>query len=267
MQVNTLKRTFTRIFFFIGFAAFMVACKKDKDNSNGPDPSPNGAKLTEYVNGEDYLRLSYNTDGTVKKVILKSDANTDGDETEFSVTYNAQKKIAALESQWRKIQPEYENNVLIRAKMFESGKQVGYTNYEYENGNLSRATLYFGEGGVYMPLLAYVMEYTAQGNLDETVVMMATEPNHLERSGHIKYEYDQKSNPLYAHKDLLALFWQAATKNNVTVENHFNSDQQPEDKFVYTYTYKSNGLPEKAIVKQGLPGQEPVTHQLTYTYQ
>jgi hypothetical protein len=267
MQVNTLKRTFTRIFFFIGLAAAMVACKKDNDNPNGPDPLPNDAKLTEYVNGEDYIRLSYNADGTVKKVILKSDANTNGDETEFTVTYNAQKKITSLQSQWRKIEPEYQNNVLFRAKMFEDNKQVGYTSYEYENGNLSKATLYFGESGTYLPLIAYTMAYTAQGNLDETVVLMATEPNHLERAGHIKYTYDQKSNPLYAHKELLALFWQAASKNNVTVENHFDSDLQPEDKFVYTYTYKNNGLPEKAIVKQGLPGQDPVTHQLTYTYQ
>lgn len=36
------------------------------------------------------------------------------------------------------------------------------------------------------------------------------EPGHMERAGHITYQYDQKSNPLYGQRDLLVLFWQGA---------------------------------------------------------
>ncbi|MGN6292559.1 MAG: hypothetical protein ACTHMV_07415 [Chitinophagaceae bacterium] len=269
MQATTLKQSFFRFFLFVGLAASMVACKKDKDpNGPGPDPVPNGAKLQQYTNGEDFARFTYNADGTVQKIVLKDDNNSSTDGTTYTVAYNAQKKISSLTGAGQKIEVEYQNNVMSRAKMFENGEQVGYTDYTFENGNLKKAVLYFGEPGAFAPVFQYEMTYNAQGNLGKTVIKMATdEPDQMVQTGHSTYEYDQKTNPLYQHRELMTLFWQAVSKNNITVENEFDEDQQPSDKFVYTYTYKSNGLPEKATVKQGLPGQEPITSQLTFTYQ
>ena len=267
MQLTVIKQTFQRIFLLAALAASVVACKKDKDKPS-PDPLPGNAKLQQYTNGEDFIRFVYNADGTVKKVILRTDLNTNGDEVEYNVTYNAQKKIASIESRWQKIEPEYDNTGLVRARIFEDNKQIGYTNYHFENGNLVDAVIYAGEAGVYVMSMGFNMTYTAQGNVSETAVFLANgEPDHLERTGSVKFEYDQKTNPLYAHKDLLALFWQVPSKNNVTVENHLDAQMQPEDKYVYTYTYKANGLPEKATVKQGLPGEEPATSQLGFIYQ
>ena len=94
-----------------------------------------------------------------------------------------------------------------------------------------------------------------------------SEPGQMERTGHVSYQYDQKSNPLYAQRELMTLFWQVVSKNNTTVENHFDADLQPEDKFTYDYLYNSNGLPKSAVVKQGLPGQPIVTTNLDYIYQ
>lgn len=269
MQATTLKQSFFRFFLFVGLAAAMVACKKDKDSDGpGPGPVPNTAKLQEYTNGEDYIRFTYNTDGTVKKITLKSDDSNYGDEMDYTVTYNAQKKIASLATDWYRIEAEYQNNVLSRAKMYEYDKQIGYTDYLFENGNLKKATVYYGEGGAFFPLIEYVMTYNGQGNLGETSVMMSTgEPGQMALASRTKYEYDQKISPLYQYKELLALFWQSPAKNNITVESEFDSDDQPSDKFTYTYTYKSDGLPEKGTVTQGLPGQQPVTSQLSFKYQ
>jgi hypothetical protein len=269
MQATTLKQSFFRFFLFVGLAAAMVACKKDKDsNGPGPDPVPNSAKLQAYTNGEDYIRFTYNADGTVKKVTVKTDDSNYGDEMDYTVTYNAQKKIASLATDWYKIEVEYQNNVLSRANMYEYNNQIGYTDYVFENGNLKKATIHYGEGGLFVPLMEYVMTYNGQGNLTETLVKMAAgEPGQLLPAGLTTYEYDQKANPLYQYRELLALFWQSPSKNNITVESEFDGDHQLTDKFTYTYTYKSNGLPEKGTVKQGLPGQDPVTSQLTFTYQ
>ncbi len=93
------------------------------------------------------------------------------------------------------------------------------------------------------------------------------EPGYMERAGHITYQYDQKNNPLYANKNLLTLFWQAVSKNNIKVEDHFDAQLQPEDKFVYEYQYNNNGLPASASVKQGLPGQSGSDSQLHFSYQ
>lgn len=267
MQATILKKAFSRTLLTAGLAASMVACKKDKDNGPDNPGNPAGAKLAVYTNGEDYVKFDYNSDGTVKKMTVKTDDFTSGDETDFNVVYDAQKRISKLESEWQTIEVEYENNAMSRAKIFTTGQQIGYTNYHYVNGNLERATLYFGESGTFEPLLEYNMSYNAQGNLTETVTMMATgEPGQLNRAGAVTYQYDQKTNPLYEHRQLLAILWQSVSKNNITVENHVNAQNQPEDKYVYTYTYNTKGLPEKAAVKQGLPGGEQSDSEIKFSY-
>ena len=265
MQSMIFRKAFSRILLSAGLAASLVACKKDKDNAPGTVDPPK-ARLAVYSNGEDYVKFDYNTDGSVKKLSVKTDDVTYGNELVFQVSYDNQKRISKLESDWKTISVEYENNSMSRARIFEYEKQIGYTNYQYVSGNLARATLYFGESGVFVPTIEYNMTYTAQGNLSETVIMLATEPNQMKRSGSITYQYDQKTNPLYEHRQLLAILWQSVPKNNITLENHLDADQQPEDKYQYTYTYNAKGFPEKAAVRQGLPGEDQVDSEIKFTY-
>jgi len=86
------------------------------------------------------------------------------------------------------------------------------------------------------------------------------------RMGHVSYSHDTKSNPLFVHKDLLSLLLQNISKNNIVQEDHYDSDLQMEDKYVYTYVYKANGFPQRAEIKKGLPGQIPVTNQAEFIY-
>lgn len=264
MQARFFKRSISRILLIAGVAASMVACKKDKDNNPGGG-NGSGSKIASFSDGETYAKFEYNADGTVKVLTSRTEADG-GDENKFNVTYDAQKRISKLESDWQKMEVEYTNNVMSRANLFMSGTQIGYTDYQYTNGNLSKVTVHLGESGTFIPLIEYTYTYNAQGNLAETITKMAGEDEQLEYSGSIKYEYDSKTNPLYEHRQLMALLMLNVTKNNVTVENHLDANQQPEDKFQYTYTYNAKGLPEKAVVKQGLPGGEQTQSEVTYTY-
>jgi len=264
MQATFFKKSFSRIFLIAGIAASMVACKKDKDNNSGGG-NGSGSKIASFTDGDNYAKFEYNADGTVKVLTSRTDADG-GDENKFNVSYNAQKKITKLESEWQKIEVEYTNNVMSRTNLFIAGQQTGYTDYQYTNGNLTKATLHFGEAGVFIPLIEYTYTYNAQGNLSESSTKMAGEDEQFEHAGSIKYEYDSKTNPLYEHRQLLSLLLLNITKNNVTIENHLDANQQPEDKYQYTYTYNAKGLPEKAVVKQGLPGGEQSQSEVKYTY-
>lgn len=265
MQVSLFTRSISRIIFIAALIVSLVACKKDKNN-NQPGSGNSGNKIATFTHGDEYIKFEYNADGTVKKLIVNTELNTYGYETEFTVVYDAQKRISKLESDWESLEVEYTNNVMSRAKLLEYGHMIGYTNYNYEGGNLKTATLYFGEAGVYVPTYEFHMNYNAQGNLNEIINMIATDENHMERTGSVTYQYDDKVNPLYEHRQLLALFWQPISKNNITVENHLDASNQPEDKYQYTYTYNSKGLPEKAVVKQGFPGEEQTNSEIKYTY-
>ncbi|MBL7741651.1 MAG: hypothetical protein JNK14_20700 [Chitinophagaceae bacterium] len=244
-----------------------TSCQKDSDIDN---PPPAGAtKIKEYKNGDEYVRFTYNTDGTIKKATVKSELNTGGDVVDFNITYDAQKKITEVNtSLGEKIVPEYENGQMIRASYFDGPVRTAYTNYWHEAGNLKRVTIYLNMGADFEPFLEFNFAYNANGNLTESVVMMTDGvPNHLVRAGHVTYQFDSGTNPLYEHRDFMALLWQGVSKNNITREEHFDAAQTPEDLYTYVYKYKPNGLPESAVVTIGLPGQTPTTSALNFLYQ
>jgi len=265
--ITTIRKSVSGLLLFAGILSVAVSCKKDKDNDS-PEPPPVAQRIKEFKTGEEFIRFDYNAAGDVNKVTINSDVNTGGAVMTYTVNYDAGKKIASLDAGVEKIIPVYENNILKRADIFQEGVRVGYTNYQFENGLIKRATIYFGEDNDFQPVLEFNFTYNGAGNITENVALVASgEPGHMERSGHITYQYDQKSNPLYTQRDLLFLFWQGASKNNIKVEDHFDADLQPEDKFVYDYEYNNNGLPKSAVVKQGLPGQPATTSNLSFIYQ
>ncbi len=263
---TNIRKTVSGFILFAGLLTGAVSCKKDNDNSPVPPPPP-AERIKEFKTGEEFIRFEYTSAGDVNKVTINTDVNTGGAVMTYTVNYNTAKKITSLETANEKIVPVYENNLLKRADILHDNARVGYTNYLFENNLLKRATIYFGEDTDFQPFLEFNFTYNTAGNIPESVTMMATgEPGHMERAGHVTYQYDQKTNPLYAQRDLLLLFWQDASKNNIKVEDHFDADLQPEDKFVYDYQYNDKGLPKSAVVKQGLPGQPGTTSNVTFTY-
>jgi hypothetical protein len=264
---STIQQGALAFLLFAGLLSGTASCKKDKNENSTPPPAQ-AERIKEFKTGDEFVRFDYSAAGDVEKVIIKTDANTGGATLTYAVTYGAGKKIAALETPGEKIVPVYENNSMTRADIFQDNQRVGYTAYQYENGAIKRATIYFGEENDFNPFLEFIFTHNGAGNVTETVAMMTNgEPGQMVRSGHTTYQYDQKTNPLYAHRELLSLFWLAPSKNNITVENEFDADQQPDDKSVYNYTYNEKGLPKTAVVTQGLPGQPTTTVNLNYTYQ
>lgn len=254
-------------FYLIAFIACMIASCKKETVSNTP-PAQAGVHLEKYINGDEFIEFFYNEDTEVNKVVLKNERSTAGDETSFTVAYNNDKTIKELvANNGQRIVPVYDNGILTRADIFEAGVRVAYTAYNYENNNLKKATVYYQDLNDFLPVFELILTYDSNGNIAETVVMIADEtPNHLVRAGSVQMEYDAHQNPLYAYNDLLALFWQAASKNNIAVENHFDAVSAPEDKRTYRYAYHENGMPATALVTKGLPGTEQTTINVNFIY-
>ena len=61
-----------------------------------------------------------------------------------------------------------------------------------------------------------------------------------------KMQYDQKTNPLYAHRDFLVFLRQGPSKNNAVVENIYDAELTLENRYQYEYTYKSGGFSKQA---------------------
>lgn len=269
MQKATM--TSLRLFSLLAVSLLLAlsSCKKDKSGGDGPDNSGGANKLKEYKQGEEFVRFTYNTDGTVQKARVKTDINTGGEEVDYTFTYNGQKKIAEITTSriGERIVPVYENGQMVRVDYFDGPDRLLYTAYTYEAGKLKKATIFFNQETEFEPFTEFVFTYV-NDNLTRSDVFMATGvPNQLSFAGHVTYQHDAKTNPLFDLKDFFAILWQAPSRNNVTREEHFDQDNQLEDVYSYAYTYKSNGKPEKAVLTQGLPGETPVTTNIDYTYQ
>ncbi|MBN8674755.1 MAG: hypothetical protein J0L56_11510 [Chitinophagales bacterium] len=249
-----------------GLVAFS-SCQKESTTGNPPPPA--ATKIKEFKNGDEFIRFTYNADGSIQKATVKSELNTNNAIVDFTVSYDAQKRISEVNStSGEKIVPVYENNVMKRADVFDGPVRTSYTNYTWEAGLLKRVTIYLNQGADFEPLLEFDFTNNAAGNPVKTIVMMNNGvPNTLNRAGHVDVQFDTKPNPLYEHRNFLALLWQPAAKNNPVKEEHFAANFTPEDVYNYAYTYKANGLPEKANVTITSPGQPQTTSALNFVYQ
>ena len=178
---------------------FLASCKKD--HSDEPAPAPETVKLREYTDGDDFIKFQYDAGGILKKATVKNEISTSGTIVDFDISYGAGNKISELNSSaGEKIVPVYENGILKRADNFVAGERTGYTNYQFEGGNIKRATIYKKEDDDYTPILEFIYTYNNSGNVSEGVIMVGTDtPGEMVRYGHAAMQYDQKTNPLYAY--------------------------------------------------------------------
>lgn len=266
MQKTLFKPLRTATIALFGLVAFS-SCQKESTTGNPPPPA--ATKIKEFKNGDEFIRFTYNADGSIQKATVKSELNTAGAIVDFTVSYDAQKRISEVNSTTgEKIVPVYENSVLKRAEVFDGPVKTSYTNYQWETGLLIRATIYLNQGADFEPQFEFDFTNNAAGNPVQTVFFMNNGvPNTLNRAGHVNVQFDTKPNPLYEHRDFLALLWQPAAKNNPVKEEHFAANFTPEDVYNYAYTYKANGLPEKATVTVSSPGQPQTTSALNFVYQ
>lgn len=243
----------------------LTSCKKEKTTD---PPVDSKATLTKIVNGEDFIQLGYNPGGTVSSITttLLSD---DEEAVTYSVQYSEDKKIKELNGEdGMRITPVYDEGVLIRTHFHKNGVHIAYAAYQVNGGIAKEVTLYGRDENDFSPALSYRLEYNAKGNVRESVLMIPGEiPGQLVREGHIAYEFDEKENPLYQHKELMLLFMQAVSRNNVLKEEYFDKNFTVEDRYRYAYTYKTNGLPEKAVIKVGLNDTNATEKEVLYSYQ
>lgn len=248
-------------------AAFtgLTSCEKEKTTD---PPVDSKTTLTKIVDGEDFIQLGYNTDGTVSSITTTLLSDDEG-AVNYSVQYSPDKKIKELNGEdGMRITPVYDGGVLIRTHFHKNGVPIAYAAYQVINGVPKEIALYGRDENDFSPALSYTLSYNAKGNVQESVLMIPGEtPGQIERVGHIAYEFDDKENPLYKHKDLMLLFMQSVSRNNVLKEEYFDKDLTLEDRHRYTYTYKNNGLPQKAVIKVGLNDTNATEKEVVYSYQ
>ena len=258
-----MKRVHTIIVFALLLMAGLSACKHDNDDNITPPAAAD--KLVEYDNGESYIRFQIGSDKLVQKAFVKLDENAASPD-EYAINYTPDKKIASIVNGAQKIEAVYENGKLKRADMFQGTNKIGQTDYEFNRDHIKKMTISFGLT-VLRPMLRHEFDWV-NGNLWHiTTYEDPSMAGQLVKTETASLEYDEKPNPLREYNDLLYLFWTTASKNNIVLEHHYDVQNSVIGRYQYTYTYHSNGKPQKGNLTTGLLGQQQTTRPVKFTYQ
>lgn len=270
------------LFLKIVFASIVIAfssCSKNDDNNPLPNPAPTpipqpvpvprATNLVEFKNGEEFIRFEYDGAGKIKKAIVNNKLVSTGQPTTYEVIFHPDGNLAGLfANNGERIEPVYEDDVLVRSIYYFDNIQQSYTNFYFDNGQLKIATLYNSMNGQSEPFFEFRYEYNAAGNVTERVTMMTDGvPGHMVRAGMDRYDYDEKASPLYAQKELLAILWQTASKNNVKFEREYDAAGNIQKETFLNYNYNAAGQPLSATVKIQVPGEPEENTQVNFTYQ
>lgn len=262
--MKTLSTNLGRLLMALALSTALFACKKDKDDK----PVDNKTKLVKITGDGEQFQLVYNTAGKPSKIITSLLSNDDA-AVSYTINYSENGKIQELTGEnGMTVTPVYDNGQLLRTHFYIGNQHISYVSYRFLNNRLEGATLYQVAGQNSIPLLDYSFEYDAAGNISESVLMGPTDdPNQLTRYGHVEYQYDSKKNPLHEHRELLLMMLQTVSKNNPTQELHYDDSQTLEQRYRYSYTYKSNDFPASAILKEGITDANSTETQLVFFYQ
>lgn len=268
------------IFLKLAFASIVIAfssCNKNDDPRPIPNPNPipqpipvpQPTKLVEFKNGDESIRFEYDNTGKIKKAIVNNKLISTDQPVVYEVIFHPDGNLATLyANNGQRIEPVYENDILIRSNYYFDNERQSYTNFHYENGQLKIATMYHLMGSDFEPFFEFRYEYNAAGNVTERVTMMTDgKPGHMVRAGMDRYDYDEKNSPLYAQKELLAVLWEAASKNNVKFEREYDAVGNIQKETILNYTYNAAGQPVTAAVKVQGPGIPEENKQISFIYE
>ncbi len=259
--------TATRLF-ILAAGMLLAACKKEY--SNNPPPVPAETRFESRLGEDGYISFEYNTDGTVKKASVASEASP-GDTIRYSISYAADKRISKIVNDAAvQFVPVYTNGELSRVVIKTAGNdELAYTDYEYLNGFLKSATVFFLSGNQVIPFFKNNFLYDASGNISRSQLLGAdpSAPGGLTPEGSTSYLYDNKTNPLYAASEFLRMILIMPSPNNTTKEEAADKNNQPEKMKEYNYIYNNKNLPQSAVLTETIPGKPIQTKNISYHYQ
>lgn len=241
----------------------LIACEKEKS----AQPAP-GQKITQLETGnEGNMRFTYNAAGQLVKAVITDEDLTNGDEITFDIVYGTNGKMREVrKSDGQTIKPQYVDNEMVKAELFEANELIGFTEYGYLNGHLKQAEVKLMDGNTPKPLMKFVLTYNAQQQpVKSSLWFTDMQTGTLVPSGHVDISYDNRVNPLKHLSDFMLLLLQLPSNNNILQEKQYDKTGALEEVRDFTYSYNSNNMPTTAQVKT-TAGTQVSTTNLRYSY-
>lgn len=258
----------SKLTLILAVASISVAgCKKDK----GPKPVEQTKKISRVEeNGQTTASFQYNADGSLKSLTMDLGIL---DPTTFNFTYNAQKKIAEVNTtDGDKVKFVYQAGILVWAENYEEGKKISENNFQYENGRIKSNTLLTGypqgDGStLYKPTYRSVFHYNGNGTVQKVSNYTLDNNQLVLENEYVYQQYDNKKNPLTIMAEFSqVMMYQAVSANNPVSEKMYNANGGVDETTENVYTYDAAGYPTTVRSTTTVPGQTPTVRNVKFFY-
>lgn len=248
----------------------LTSCKKNK--SNPTDSGTATKKITRIEeNGNATATFSYNADGTIKTVSMRSS----GIDAVFTFSYNANKKPSeVVNTDGLKAKYIYDGAGLKMIENYDGNDKVAENHFTYEGNRVKSNTLFAaypqGNGNVtYLPVHRNIYHYTAAGALEKVSSYEAHGLNgQLALAQEYLYtQYDTKKNPLTVLSDFSAvIFQQPLHTSNPLAEKMLGETGTVIENTNHVYTYDASGYPLTCTTTSTMVGGQPTVTNVKFIY-
>jgi hypothetical protein len=242
------------------------SCKKE--NSTEPPVAPRPLQLIKFTDGNDETSFTYHTDGSFKSITLKNDPVSTDENVTYEAKYAANKKIDELiGSNGTKLKLGYSNGMLTKMEALEGSKKIAETVYAYNGTTIKSVAISKVEDNQTLPFFRGEFTFNTAGNITSSKSFVYNPlSSQLENAGYVVNQFDNRINPFVSLHDVITVFWQATTKNNITRQEYFDKDGKAQEVIETVYTYNAQGYPVRGAIKETSPGEQPTTAVVTFTY-
>ena len=241
-----------------------TACNKTVSPTPTPKPTPTNSALSKMEVEGDTVNITYNSDGTIQKVVSQPPGNGAANTYVFSYESGKLKEVT-FSGKWKYT---YNGEQLIKVETINTdGKTKYQSSFSYVNNRVDEIIEYrvIDLLGL-VPKLKTKFQYYATGNVSKKEIFQYINNDWLKAEEISILEYDNKVNTgdrfeylplipniIFAQNNPLRERWQDAHGN-------INSDVE------HQYVYDTNGRPlsKKTLYKS--PGFPDISTEIKYQY-
>jgi YD repeat-containing protein len=261
-----MKRITQRLIVVMSLFLVATACNKTVSPAPKPAPAPtptNSALSKMEVEG-DTVKISYNSDGTIQKVVSQPPGNGGANTYVFSYE-NGKLKEVNFSGKWKYT---YNGEQLIKVETINTdGKTKYQSNFSYVNNRVDeiieyRVTDIFG----LLPKSKTKFQYYANGNVSKKELFQYINSDWLKSEDVLILEYDNKVNTGDRFENLPLIPNIIFAQNNPLREKWLATNGNIDSDVEHQYVYDTNGRPlsKKTLYKS--PGFPDISTEVKYHY-
>jgi hypothetical protein len=219
-----------------------VACTKQPDTpGTDPGPGPQETRLKKMEMSDNYLEVSYNTDGTIALVTNRLSSNNSLSNS-FSFSYsNGQLTEVGYGPKWKYY---YTNGQITKVETINDANVSRYLiELTYAGGKIAEKKESLVNGTTVSNFMRSNYTYTAAGNLDKVEVFQFINQQ-WKKSEEIRFTaYDNHVNTTESFENYPWLPLSVFSTNNPLKQEYYDDQGTLLGTTTYVYTYNTAGLP------------------------